>query len=428
MNYTISNYDHRFYYVVKFNYNEHVQERNKLNSLYSFYFQENVQKHITNILAISQFPPNISGAARGTEEFLSRLPRNVNSKIISYLPSDKKYDQIEVIPTNSNVATGLVQGLKFIIFGLFLGIKIIIKYKPKIIYTKNLSTPSIIGYILSAVFKIPLIIHTSGTDIEDQKLHLGQGVLTNTISKILKFLIYLEIRHADKLIFNCLSDKKKLITAVGQLQLIMKKSKIINNGVDFNVFSRFETSSSIKKIKNKKYVDWLIKLNHKSKNLKRIILVGKDIPQKNYDLLPLLANGLKDVAVFSVCGRKKQISDPSNLFSIGEINDVRPFLFNSDIYLSISKSEGISNAMLEAMSMEIPVLTTNVGDNGIVIENSNAGNVLKNLDINLESEIRQLLGTAVLDNKGKLGRKWILENRNWDNQSKIFCDFILPEI
>ena len=43
---------------------------------------------------------------------------------------------------------------------------------------------------------------------------------------------------------------------------------------------------------------------------------------------------------------------------------------NADIYIQLSKVEGMSNAILEAMSSGLPVITTNVGGASTLIENN----------------------------------------------------------
>lgn len=53
--------------------------------------------------------------------------------------------------------------------------------------------------------------------------------------------------------------------------------------------------------------------------------------------------------------------------------DVKKLLFECDIYLSTSTSEGVSNSILEAMNASLPVVATDVGDNNRMIESGKSG-------------------------------------------------------
>lgn len=53
--------------------------------------------------------------------------------------------------------------------------------------------------------------------------------------------------------------------------------------------------------------------------------------------------------------------------------DVAALLRTSDVYLSTSTSEGVSNSILEAMNARLPVVATDVGDNNRMIENGQSG-------------------------------------------------------
>lgn len=44
-------------------------------------------------------------------------------------------------------------------------------------------------------------------------------------------------------------------------------------------------------------------------------------------------------------------------------------LDKADIYLSTSLFEGTSNSIMEAMNADLPIVATNVGDNGLLVKN-----------------------------------------------------------
>lgn len=57
----------------------------------------------------------------------------------------------------------------------------------------------------------------------------------------------------------------------------------------------------------------------------------------------------------------------------GRLEEVRPWLAALDIYLMTSEFEGLPVAMLEAMSMELPIVSTKAGGIGEVIRNDQEG-------------------------------------------------------
>jgi glycosyltransferase involved in cell wall biosynthesis len=88
----------------------------------------------------------------------------------------------------------------------------------------------------------------------------------------------------------------------------------------------------------------------------------------------------------------------------GRIQEVRPWLAAMDIYLMTSEFEGLPIAMLEAMSMELPVVATRAGGIGEVIDSGVNGFLeevpdWERLEAPLQQlvddpQLRQRLGTA----------------------------------
>ena len=55
-------------------------------------------------------------------------------------------------------------------------------------------------------------------------------------------------------------------------------------------------------------------------------------------------------------------------FHKGNIINVKDSYRNSDIYLSTSKFEGMSNTIMEAMSCGLPIVTTDAGDSSYLVK------------------------------------------------------------
>ena len=95
-----------------------------------------------------------------------------------------------------------------------------------------------------------------------------------------------------------------------------------------------------------------------------------------------------------------------NFFFLGTRIDVRPFLKAMDIYICSSKNESSPLSLLEAMSMEKAIVSTDVGDVAKFITNGNNGYLVKNGDENdFVNYIKKLIDNEILRyNLGKSAR------------------------
>ena len=68
----------------------------------------------------------------------------------------------------------------------------------------------------------------------------------------------------------------------------------------------------------------------------------------------------------------------------GNVDDVNPYLSDSDLFILTSKAEGMSNALLEALASGLPAICSDVGNNSELI----LGKVPKNMQFNYSSNIQ----------------------------------------
>jgi glycosyltransferase involved in cell wall biosynthesis len=64
----------------------------------------------------------------------------------------------------------------------------------------------------------------------------------------------------------------------------------------------------------------------------------------------------------------------------GEVTDLRSHLAAADIFVLPSRSEGFSNAIIEAMASRLPVIVTNVGGNAEAVQDGVNGFVVPTED------------------------------------------------
>jgi glycosyltransferase involved in cell wall biosynthesis len=81
----------------------------------------------------------------------------------------------------------------------------------------------------------------------------------------------------------------------------------------------------------------------------------------------------------------------------GWCDDVPAMLAGMDAYVCSSESEGMNNALLEAMAAALPIVATDVGDNAVVLRNQREGLLVKPGSTSVMAEaLVHLAGSAML--------------------------------
>ena len=223
----------------------------------------------------------------------------------------------------------------------------------------------------------------------------GQGLQTKTIiaeqndpkhdniSKKSRFLRFLLYRRADFYVFQTQQERafynKKM----------QSRSVIIHNALKEDLPYRSETTK------------------------KEIVALGRLMPQKNY---PLLIRAFSEVRekmpeyILRIFGQGDLDKDLKILVNDLNLNDcvrfegfatnVHELIVDSDIYVMSSDFEGMPNALMEAMAMGFPVISTDCpaggpseiienGENGILVEVGNEealSNAMMDLIVNEEKK------------------------------------------
>src|SRR6185312_3808040 len=101
-----------------------------------------------------------------------------------------------------------------------------------------------------------------------------------------------------------------------------------------------------------------------------------------------------------------------NFFLLGGLDDVYPLLQAADVFCLLSRTEGLSNALLEAMACELPCVATAVGGNPEVVTDGTTGFLVESEDAEsaAASILNLLRNPASARSMGIEGRK-ILEQK-----------------
>jgi glycosyltransferase involved in cell wall biosynthesis len=66
----------------------------------------------------------------------------------------------------------------------------------------------------------------------------------------------------------------------------------------------------------------------------------------------------------------------------GSVSDLQTYLADADIFILPSRSEGFSNAIVEAMAAGLPVIATDVGGNAEAVQDGVTGTIVPPEDVN----------------------------------------------
>jgi len=218
-------------------------------------------------------------------------------------------------------------------------------------------------------------------------------------------------------------EAKKELLEVG---ISEKKIKLIPNGVDSNKYKPVsnEQKSQLKEkygLNNKiigitvcrliprKGVDILIKLWAEISNTASkytLIIIGDGKERKKLELLIKRKNVTKQIILKGNCPE----------------DEVLTYLQLSDFFLLPSKSEGISNAMLEAMSCALPVIAFRIGGTEDLIENGANGLLCEvgNLECYMRNLLVLLTDKEMRSNLGFQARKKIVNEYSLETIAKKY--------
>ncbi|WP_455645981.1 glycosyltransferase family 4 protein [Methanosphaera sp.] len=269
---------------------------------------------------------------------------------------------------------------------------IIITDMPMAFYAKNIHIPKIV-YAFDAVSDYNYKMYTKAESI---------------LSKVYWYMNYLKIHRYEKTYDNfdsCIVVNKK------DKQLLEKYIKtnieVIPNGVDTSFFKNDNEESS-----------------------EKIVFLGDMSTPPNNDAVKYFINEIyplicKEVNIpFYIVGRNpseyiKQLDNHENIIVTGSVKDVRVYLTPGTIFITpMISGTGIKNKILEAMSMNLPVVSTSIGISGINSRNYEEF-ILADDNISFKNAIIELHENKKLKNKiSSNARLFVKDNYSWQKSMK----------
>jgi len=254
-------------------------------------------------------------------------------------------------------------------------IVLLLKEKPDIVHTHT-PKAGIIGMLASWICRVPNRLHTvAGLPVMEATGNKKRLLLF--IEKLTYFCatkVYPNSKGLEEYILENNLTKKAKLKMIGygssngiNTKFFCKSDEIINQSLKikerYDLKDRF-VFSFVGRIVKDKGINELIssfdKLNKEFENIS-LLLVG------NYeDTLDPISENSKDI-----------VKENQNIIEAGYQSDIRPFLASSDCFVLPTYREGFPNVVLQASSMELPCIVTNINGCNEIIENNKNGLIVE---------------------------------------------------
>lgn len=280
---------------------------------------------------------------------------------------------------------------------LLILIKILKKKKPDIIHTFLFSANSY-GRIAGLITRVPIMI-ASERSIPD--LGKDKSLLQILVDKLLSIF-------SHGIICN---SKKAAMLLVHKYFYNKRKTHVVYNGIEIN---GLPSSANCLKEKNSQKIVGSVGSCTIAKNQKLFLEMTKIViekyKEKNIKFVLIgdgrLRNELENYT--------KKMGIEKWLVFTGERKDILNLLKSMDIFVMTSLYEGISNAIMEAMLMGLPVIATDVGGNSELVIEGTTGHLCPLNDAQaLAEKVLFLLRNKIYSKRlGENGRSRIINNFN----------------
>ncbi len=331
------------------------------------------------------------GAERVLVDIINCLPKNFTSYICCIKKSGVMAEKLKALPVQIFELNKKEGNDFFIPFQLA---KLLISNRIDIVHAHNWNCfcESIVAVILARKPKIIHTIHGHHNIYPDTNVYRIKEKLRHLMEHVLSF-------RSFKI---CTVSNDILGFIQKEIGISSKKLEVVINGVETKL-----------KVKNKSSIKIEIGLQE---NDFIVCFVGRLEPVKNIDelffALRLVRKRCPDIRLLILGdgkerSRLEKLSNETNLEDcisfLGFRDDVIDILGISDLFILPSHYEGISIALLEAMSAGLPAIVSDVGGNPEVVEHNQTGLLFQpgNLDSLVESILRLYKNEYLLKKMGK---------------------------
>lgn len=259
--------------------------------------------------------------------------------------------------------------------------------------------PNIYGSIACRILNIPSIAVTTGLGFSfNQK---------NLLNKLIKSLYKFSLDRVIEVWFLNSNDKNIFIE---NKIISTEKAYILHSeGIDSNYYTPISKENS-----STKFTFLLLSRLIKEKGIEEYIKASKILKQKGIEVeCQLLGKQEKESSQSISIWAIKEWHNSGIINYLGEFIDIRKYIANCDcVVLPSYYMEGVPRCLMEAMSMERPIITTdNVGCNELIIDKVNGLICEPRNIIDLASKMEEMTKTSLEKRNqfGKNGRNRIVD-------------------
>lgn len=355
----------------------------------------------------------IGGAQTVLYRIIKHLPENFEITLIC-AKAGELVDMVKNLDKDINIV-GIDELQRDLSFNLdsivFKKVYSIIKQEQFDIVHCHSSKAGVIGRICGYLNKTPKIIFTS----HGLSFNNHQGILKRSLYKTAEFI-------SGKCCHNvvCVSeyDKNKLKSVVSKKKLIVIPNSVEQQShppsLSFLELRRGE------KVKNQINILFVGRLSE-PKLPELLIKCFVEFKNKNVKL-QIVGDGPK----FDLCKDLKNNFALQNIQLLGTQLDVKRFYSEADIFILLSRWEGLPMTIIEAMSFGLPVIASNVGGIPELIKNGYNGYLVDNKEKQIENCLNLLIQNQELRQYfAKNTLKKYKENYTIDNMIKQYLKIYL---
>lgn len=337
---------------------------------------------------------------------------NVGYDISILCGRDTYTDQIkECFPGSVYILRWMRQGSKNIVFDLLLFFELCryyLKLKPQLVLQYTIK-PNLYGSLAAQLLNIPAISNLTG---------LGFAYNSKSVFKSLFINFYRGVLASNKFVIFHNADDLEFFTA--SKAVFKNKARVIpGSGVNANHFTPVNRNDDPKRFRCVFAARLL-----KEKGIYEFIEACRSIKAHSNEIEFIVAGPLLKDHHDSILKQELENWIQQSLIEYkGHAQDIRAVLSLADVYVLPSYREGMPRTLLEAMSMEIPVVVTDVpgcsqavvhGINGLVVPAGDVRALVHSINRmkNMDEESRK--------NIGKEGRSIILKRYTIEYISKEY--------
>jgi glycosyltransferase involved in cell wall biosynthesis len=310
------------------------------------------------------------------------------------------------------------------LYCLYILIKFLKKEKPDIVHTQT-PKAGLLGMIAAGICKVPRRIHTVG------------GLPIMTSKGLRKFILRITETVTAHFAHQVLANSHKMAEYMVDEGLCHPSKLYVlgrgsSNGIDTSYFHENEVEQSRAQLRAQHdiptgaFVFLFIGRLVRDKGVGEIVEAFEKIARNNPQAWLLLVGPSEEKLDPLKSATWRIIHSHERIIQPGYQNDVRPWIKMSDLLLFPSYREGFPNVPLQAASMQVPAIVSNInGCNEIVTQGYNGWIVEPGNSIGLQSIMEHLLLNPLeLKSAASVAREIVEENYSqhfiWNQLAELY--------